>query len=56
LHSGFPDFEDGFQNACARQAGVAILVTRNIRDYTKSDLSIMTPDSYLKLLKRSFRK
>lgn len=51
LQSGFPDFEDALQNFCARQAGISTIVTRNVRDYAKSELAIHTPDSYLQLLK-----
>lgn len=51
LQSGFPDFEDAVQHFCAQQAGISIIVTRNVRDYNKSDLAIHTPDSYLQLLK-----
>jgi predicted nucleic acid-binding protein len=47
LHSSFKDFEDSVQNAAASSAGVRFLITRNIKDYKKSDLAVMTPEEYL---------
>ena len=47
LHSSFIDFEDAVQNAAASSAGVRFLITRNIKDYKKSDLAVMTPEEYL---------
>lgn len=47
LLSGFKDFEDGIQNFCAKENGLTILITRNVKDYSKSDLSIQTPKEFL---------
>ena len=47
LHSSFKDFEDALQNAAASSAGVNFLLTRNIKDYKKSDLAVMTPEEYI---------
>jgi len=47
LHSNFKDFEDALQNAAAVTGGISILVTRNIKDYKTSGLSVMTPGEYL---------
>lgn len=47
LDSSFPDFEDALQHASARAAGMTVLVTRNIKDFRKSELAVMTPDEYL---------
>lgn len=49
LHSSFKDFEDALQNAAASSAGVSCLLTRNSKDYKKSDLPVMTPEEYLAL-------
>jgi predicted nucleic acid-binding protein len=50
LNSEFKDFEDALQNYSAELNGkIDIIVTRNIKDYKKSELSIMTPDNFLKL-------
>jgi predicted nucleic acid-binding protein len=49
LRSPFKDFEDALQNYSAEQSKkTGIIITRNIKDYKKSNLSVMTPDNYLK--------
>lgn len=49
LNSEFRDFEDALQNFSAVQNGkINIIVTRNIKDFKKSDLAILTPETYLK--------
>jgi predicted nucleic acid-binding protein len=48
LNSDFKDFEDAIQNFSAQfENDIKIIVTRNIKDYKASSLSIMTPDAYL---------
>ena len=50
LVSDIKDFEDALQNFTAiNQGGISIILTRNIKDYRKSTLSVMTPESYLNL-------
>ena len=50
LNSDFKDFEDAIQNFSAQfENNISIIVTRNIKDYIASSLSIMTPEAYLKL-------
>ena len=57
LNSDFKDFEDGIQNYCAKQIEeIQIIITRNVKDYKKSDLAIHTPESYLKILSRNQKK
>lgn len=52
LDSGFKDFEDALQNFSAQNnATIKIILTRNIKDYKTSRLSIMTPEMYLKTFK-----
>src|SRR5680860_560765 len=46
LSSNFKVFEDAVQNACAMESKIDILITRNVKDYRKSRLSIMTPKEY----------
>ena len=54
LVAGFSDFEDAIQNYTAKQLKeIRTIVTRNTRDYAKSDLAIHTPESYLKLFEQS---
>lgn len=49
LNSGFKDFEDALQNFSAVQNGkINIILTRNIKDFKKSDLAVLTPETYLK--------
>lgn len=51
LSSGFRDFEDALQNFSAIKAGIInVILTRNVKDFAKSDMGVMTPDSYLKSL------
>lgn len=45
--SEFKDFEDAIQNYCAKEAGLSHIITRNTKDYKKSDLSIQTPKEFL---------
>lgn len=49
LNSQFKDFEDALQNFSAVEYGkIKIVLTRNIKDFRKSELAIMTPETYLK--------
>ena len=50
LHSGFQDFEDAIQYACARTAGIHTILTRNVKDYAKAACAVHTPDSYWKVV------
>lgn len=45
--SAFKDFEDALQNYCAEEAKITTVVTRNIKDYVRSDLAILTPPELL---------
>lgn len=51
LSSDFKDFEDGVQNYCAEKAGIKIIVTREVKDYRKSNLSIYNPKDFLKFIR-----
>jgi predicted nucleic acid-binding protein len=49
LNSGFKDFEDALQNYSAENNGnINVIVTRNLKDFKNSSLSVMTPENYLK--------
>lgn len=49
LNSGFNDFEDALQNFSAIEYGqISIILTRNIKDFKKSELAVLTPEIYLK--------
>lgn len=47
LDSKFKDFEDGIQNFCAVRSQMKVIVTRNVRDFKSSDLSILNPKECL---------
>jgi len=51
LSSNFSDFEDALQYYCALKADCNFLITRNGKDFKKSDLPIMTANEYLKSMK-----
>jgi predicted nucleic acid-binding protein len=48
MNSGFKDFEDALQNFAAESAGdISVILTRNIKDFKNSKLSVMTPESFI---------
>ena len=52
LNSEFKDFEDALQNFSAQNTNdIKIIITRNIKDYKTSKLSVMKPETYLKTIK-----
>jgi predicted nucleic acid-binding protein len=54
LYSEFKDFEDALQYFSAYQKDkINVIITRNIKDYKKSELPVMTPENYLKSYKDS---
>ncbi len=51
LNSEFKDFEDALQNFSAYyEKDIKVIITRNIKDYKTSSLSVMAPETYLKTL------
>jgi predicted nucleic acid-binding protein len=51
IASGFPDFEDSIQYNCALDyKKIDVLITRNIKDYKDSEIPVMTPADYLKMV------
>ena len=49
LNCEFKDFEDALQNFSAYyEKDIKVIITRNIKDYKTSSLSVMTPETYLK--------
>ena len=48
LNADFKDFEDALQNYSAELSRqVELIITRNVKDYKLSALSVMTPENYL---------
>jgi len=50
LNSGFSDLEDAMQNQIAESNGLRTIITRNKRDFRKSNLAILTPEEFLATL------
>lgn len=51
LNSDFKDFEDALQNFSAEQdSRISTIITRNIKDYKRSKLSVMLPDDFIKTI------
>ncbi|MFD2286062.1 PIN domain-containing protein [Pedobacter petrophilus] len=51
IDSDFTDFEDALQNFSAENHElIDIIITRNIKDYKKSKLSVLTPTMFLETL------
>ncbi len=49
LNSEFKDFEDALQNfSAAQNSTITIILTRNIKDFKKSGLAILAPETYLR--------
>ncbi len=49
LNSGFKDFEDSLQNFAALKNGeIDVILTRNVKDFSKSEIGVLTPESYIK--------
>ena len=48
LNSDFKDFEDALQTFAAIDNGnIDVIITRNIKDFKKSRIGVLTPESYL---------
>ena len=49
LKNGFKDFEDSIQYSTALTIdGIEAIITRNVKDYERSDIAVFTPENYLK--------
>jgi len=49
LNSEFTDFEDAIQYFSALQNEVELLLTRNLRDYKKAQISVLTAQDFINL-------
>ena len=49
----FTDFEDGLQYFTAIENEQEIIITRNLKDYKRSQIAVMTAEQYLKTLKEN---
>jgi hypothetical protein len=51
LNSEFKDFEDGLQNFAAMKNGeIDVILTRNLKDFNKSEIGVLTPELYIKAI------
>lgn len=50
ISSDMTDYEDAVMAESALRSGIDCIVTRNLKDYTKSPVQIYTPDALLKLI------
>ena len=50
LYSDFKDFEDAIQHFCALENGMDCIITRNVKDYEKSEIPVYTPAEYLRMI------
>jgi predicted nucleic acid-binding protein len=48
LDSKFSDFEDGIQYFSAKENGITVIITRNIKDYKEKDILAETSGEYIK--------
>ena len=52
LNSAFKDFEDAIQYYAALEAKVDIIITRNLKDFKKSNIPVMSASEYMKISNR----
>lgn len=52
LNSDFSDFEDSLQYFSALQTECDIIITRNGKDFKKSEIPVMSPDEFLSSFKQ----
>ena len=50
LRGQFRDYEDGVVHEAARQVGASAIVTRDVRDYKKSSITVYSPVELAKML------
>ena len=47
IASEFSDFEDAIQYYCAIENNITTFFTRNVKDYKKATILVMTPETFL---------
>lgn len=50
LRKDFPDFEDCLQDECAKQVNANYIITRNVKDFSTSEIPALTPIDFIKIL------
>ena len=46
----FSDFEDCLQDSCAKTGRAQYIITRNVKDFTGSDIPAISPNDFLELI------
>ncbi|MDO4261277.1 MAG: PIN domain-containing protein [Eubacteriales bacterium] len=46
----FADFEDCLQGECAKECNADYIITRNLRDFLKSEVKAIMPEEFLKMV------
>ena len=47
LRSNHKDFEDAIQYSCALEHNLTTIITRNLKDYKKATIKVLTPETFL---------
>lgn len=47
LLSSFSDFEDALQNFTAKNNGVDVIITRNVKDFHNSSMEVLSPKEFI---------
>lgn len=47
--SDFHDFEDAIQYSCALENNLTTIITRNVKDYKKASIPVLTPETFIAL-------
>ncbi len=56
LNSDFKAFEDALQNFAAINSGeIEVIVTRNVKDYKRSEIGVLTPENFVKSINASYQ-
>lgn len=50
LTSDFDDFEDAMQYYCALSSDAEMIITRNKKDFDKSEIMVLSPSEFLSLM------
>ena len=48
-NSGFKDFEDGVQYFCAKEIGADLIISKNKKDFSESDIFVLKADEFYAL-------
>jgi predicted nucleic acid-binding protein len=47
--SDFNDFEDAIQYCCTIENNLTTIITRNIKDYKKATIKVLTPETFISI-------